>query len=58
MLCYQDRSWCVWSNVCQNKTCERNLNAQEIVNATEWWGNGQFPVMYADLQTKECGAKI
>ena len=58
MICYRDMSFCCWSQVCQNKACPRNLNKEEIEKATKWWGGSNFPVMLADLQTKDCGAKI
>lgn len=58
MICYRDMSFCIWSNVCQNKTCERNFNDQQRENAIKWWGNNSPPIMFSDLQTKDCGARL
>jgi len=35
--------------------CDRNLNEDEIKQATEWWGDRNFPVAKADFKTDECG---
>ena len=55
MMCYKDRTWCVHSRDCSNTMCDRNLNEDEIKQATEWWGDRNFPVAKADFKTDECG---
>lgn len=60
MMCYKDKSYCVWAmrGICKNTSCERAFTQQDHAEAIAWWGSDQYPVMLADLQTKDCGAKI
>lgn len=56
MICYRDMSFCVRSSVCGNTKCPRNYSDELHEEACKWWGNNSPPIMFADLQTKDCGA--
>lgn len=64
MICYKDRSYCYWSaaGICKNTVCDKAFTQHDHVDAMKWWiamGNanpGNYPVMLADLQTKDCGS--
>jgi len=67
MMCYKDKSYCVWAmrGICKNTTCERAFTQKDHEEATAWWatfgspgGEHNYPVMIADLQTPDCGARM
>lgn len=57
MIGYKDKTWCVHSLTCSNVTCYRNLNEEEIKQATEWWGGVDFPYLIGNFKTDDCGWK-
>ena len=56
MMGYKDRAWCGrWlSGQCINANCERAFTAQDRIEATEWWGGDNFPIIIGDCYTGEC----
>lgn len=60
MLGFKDRSWCHWgvNGYCSNTKCERTLTPELRKEAIDWWGDSNFPLQIADLQTKDCGAQL
>lgn len=55
MMCYKDRTWCSYSFMCENSSCDRRLNGEELRQAVEWWGGIDFPASYTDFKTDDCG---
>lgn len=55
MMCYKDRTWCSHSFMCENSSCDRRLNGEELRQAVEWWGGIDFPASYTDFKTDDCG---
>lgn len=48
MICYKDRTFCSWSNVCANTSCPRWYNTEEVQKQ-------DLPVALADFKTDTCG---
>lgn len=55
IMTYKDKTWCCHSSLCANTTCDRNLNDDEVKQAIRWWGGLDFPVVYSDFKTDDCG---
>ena len=57
---FKDKSWCHWgvNGLCKNTTCVNTLTPALREEAIKWWGNNQFPIVVADLQTEDCGVKL
>ncbi len=46
MLCYKDRTWCVFDDCNQfGADCQRSLTEDVVEAAQEWWGGEGFPVV-------------
>lgn len=56
MMGYKDRAWCSMylAGECINSNCERAFTAQDRIEATEWWGNEDFPLNIASLFSVTC----
>lgn len=60
MIGFKDKSWCSWgvNGICANTKCDRILTPELYKEAVAWWGDSNFSLQTADLQTKDCGAKL
>lgn len=60
MIGFKDKRWCYWgvNGICANTKCDKILTPELYKEAVAWWGDENFPLQTADLQTKDCGAKL
>lgn len=57
MISYKDKTWCsrFSSGDCKHNKCSYALNNDERYKGTQWWGSANFPVMFGDRKTEDCG---
>ena len=56
MMGYMDRAWCsrYLSGECTNANCERAFTFVDKIQAINWWGGDDFPLVIGDLYTDKC----